>query len=111
MSLYKPKRVMEVDQEDLAFGICVWQFPDGSYLQNDQGDYFSAQGPVYDIVVEKKMRDSVKTMGITNGKPFWLPGMRKITNSEWEDQMERLQDGKIPDPVDVYRQIRQNGKG
>lgn len=106
MALYKPKRIMEVPEEDLAFGICVWQFPDGSYLTDEQGNYFAAQARVYDPVMEKKMRDAVKSMGITEGRPFWLPGMRKITNSEWEDQMERLQDGKIPDVADLYRQVR-----
>lgn len=110
MGLYKPKKTMEVDPDQLAFGVCVWQFPDGSIFRNEYGEEFCAQGRPYDPVMEKKMRDAVKDFGITEGKPFWLPGLRKITNSEWEDQMERLQDGKIPDIVDVVRQIK-NGEG
>lgn len=109
MGLYKPKRVMEVPEDSLAFGICVWQFPDGSYLQDEYGNHFCAQSGVGNPITESKMRNAVKEMGITEGNILWLPGFRKITNSEWEDQMERLLDGKIPDSVDIYRQA--NGQG
>lgn len=101
--LFKPKRV--IDEPDLKTGVCVWRFPDGTYLQNDGGDYLVA-GPamLHDKVVEKKMTLAAKSCGATTGSPFWLPGFRKISQSEWEDQMERLQEGKIPDAADIYRQ-------
>lgn len=108
--MYKPKRIMEVSDKELAFGVCVWQMPDGSILRDEEGREFSAQARSFDPAMENKMREAVKALGITEGRPMWLPGFRKITNSEWEDQMERLQEGLIPDVADVYRQIR-DGKG
>jgi hypothetical protein len=104
MGLYKPKRIMETDET--RFGVCLWRFDDGSYLMDDQLNHFSAQGVPYDPLVEQKMRRAVLQMGIENGAPFWLPGLRKITEGEWEDQMASLLDGEIPDAVDVYRQNR-----
>lgn len=109
MAVWKPKRVMEASEEDLAFGICVWQLPDGSYVQDGDGNHLSAQSWVGNPVMEEKMSRAAKSLGVKEGKPFWLPGFRKITQGEWEDQMERLLDGKVPDAVDIYRQEK-NGK-
>jgi hypothetical protein len=100
--LYKPKRKL-VD-EGTGWGIVLWRLPDGSYVMNGQ-DYLSA-GPceVGNVQAEINMRRAAASLGITQGQPFWLPGFRKVSDSEWEDQMERLMDGKIPDPVDLYLQ-------
>lgn len=94
---------------DASFGVCVWQLPDGSYIKNEDGDYFCAQGKLGNPVIERKMRDAVRyDLGITSGKPVWFSGFRKVTQSEWEDQMERLIDGKVPDAVDLYLQNKEN---
>lgn len=106
--LLKPKRT--IDEPNLKLGICVWQFPDGRYLQDSDGNYLTA-GPALlnHPGINQKMIDAARSCGVTDGRPFWLPGFRKVTHSEWEDQMERLLDGKVPDVVDLYRQAKANG--
>lgn len=103
MPLLKPKRT--IDDPDMEWGLCVWQLPDGTYVQDAEGNYLSA-GPakLYNRTVMQNMVGAVRSLGVTEGKPFWLPGFRKVSNSEWEDQMERLMEGKIPDAADLYRQ-------
>lgn len=103
-----PKQVTE--HVDADFGICVWELEKGVYVQNKDGDYFCAQGKVGDLRVEKRMVEAVASLDIKKGRPVWFPGFRKITQSEWEDQMERLLDGKVPDIVDVYRQASKDGE-
>lgn len=103
--IWKPKRTAVFDEDSQKFGICIWKMPDGSFIKNDKDEYFSAQGVVGSLIVEQKMRDAVRhNFNITSGEPMWLNGFRKTTQSEWEDQMERLLDGKVPDPVDLWRQ-------
>lgn len=101
--MLKPKRTL-VDTET-GWGICVWKLPGGGFLQNGDGEYLSA-GPVKvgNLKVEQRMREAARQCGFAAGEPFWLPGFRKITQSEWEDQMERLMTGKIADAADLYRQ-------
>ncbi len=101
-----PKKTAE--HPDVSFGVCVWELPNGGFVMDNEGNYFCAQGPLLNRNTEQKMRDAVKGLGITEGQPEWLPGFRKITQSEWEDQMERLQDGKVADVVDLYYQSRGN---
>jgi hypothetical protein len=101
--IYKPKKTIE-NEHNLKIGLCLWQLPDGTYIQDSDGNYLCAEGFMCDLVVEAKMRRAAEICGVTVGQIRWLPGFRKITHSEWEDQMERLIDGKIPDVVDLYRQ-------
>jgi len=108
MGILVPKQ--RTEHVDVGFGVCVWQMPDGSYVKNTEGDYFCAQGKIGNLNIEKRMRDAVKHLGITTGKPAWFPGFRKITQSEWEDQMDRFMDGKVPDAVDLYLQNTENGQ-
>lgn len=108
MGIMVPKK--KTVHADTSFGVCVWQMPDGSYVKNEEGDYFCIQGSVGNLNLEKRMRDAVKHLGISTGKPAWFPGFRQITKSEWEDQMERFMDGKVPDAVDLYLQASEHGE-
>lgn len=101
--LWRPKRVLEDTVTE--WGLLVWKLPDGTYIMNGDQEYLSV-GPckIGNPVAVSNMKAAVASMGITVGEPFWLPGFRKVTQSEWEDQMERLIDGKTPDIVDVVRQ-------
>lgn len=100
--IWKPKRIVEND--GLEWGLCLWQLPSGSYVV-DGGDYLCA-GParIGNPKAEYNMTKAARSLGITEGKPFWLPGFRKISDAEHDDQMERLLEGKIPDAADLYRQ-------
>lgn len=107
MSLLQPKRVMEVP--DYQTGLCLWQMPNGGYIMDNEQNYLNCFGKVGDPVIELKMMEAARACGVESGKALWLPGFRRVTNSEWEDQMEELQNGGIPDPVDAWRQAT-NGK-
>lgn len=83
--IYKPKYV------------CLWEMPDGRFVGDAEGNFLCAESFTKgDRVVEEKMRASVNSFGIQEGKPFWQVG-RKVTKMEADDQMERYLDGKIPD--------------
>lgn len=102
--LLQPKKTIDY-REHVQWGLVLWQLPDGTYLKDDQGRELSA-GPcvIGNHKAEINMRHAVRSMGVKGGKPFWLPGFRKVSDNEWDDQMERLMDGKIPDAADLYRQ-------
>ena len=85
-----------------TYGVCVWEV-DGAYLSDGDG-FLSLEGLIGDQRIEKRMRDAAKYwLGTTEGQPKWLPGARKVTSDEYEDQNARLLDGKIPDPVEAAR--------
>lgn len=102
MSLFKPKKVME--SPDYKLGICVWRLPSGGYIQDKNQNYLNCFGRIGDPLIENNMRNAALSLGVENGAPMWLPGFRRVTESEWEDQMATLLEGGTPDPVDLYRQ-------
>lgn len=83
-----------------VFGVCIWMMPDGFPLSDGDG-VLSAEGLVGDKNVEKRVAEAAKYWtGHTDGHVYWLQGARKVTQSEKEDQQERLSAGLIPDPIE-----------
>lgn len=94
------------------YGVCLWLMPDGGFLGDDDGRYLSLHGVLNSPITEDKMRRSaLHYFGdvVLQGEPFWMPGSRKVTDNEFDDQMERLLDGYIPDPVDSVKQLQRRG--
>lgn len=79
-------------------GLWFWQLPSGDLLSYE-GYYLNMPGHRYDIQAQAKMRDAAESMGF-DGKPIFKQNERRVTESEWEDQMARMEEGKIPDPSD-----------
>lgn len=83
-----------------AFGVCVWIMPDGKPLSDGDG-VLSADGFVGDKVIENKVAEAAKYWtGSTEGQVAWVHGARKVSNSEREDQADRLARGEVADPYE-----------
>jgi len=89
-----------------AFGVCIWIMPDGLPLSDGDG-VLSAEGMMHDPGVEKRVAEAAKYWtGKEDGHIAWVPGARKVTNSEHDDQRERLLNGLTPDPYeDTYKRL------
>lgn len=85
-----------------AFGVCIWIMPDGLPLSDGDG-VLSAEGLVNDPNVEKRVREAAKYWtGSEEGYPAWVPGARKVSDSERDDQAERLANGFVADPYEDF---------
>lgn len=94
-----------------AYGICLWIMPDGLPLMDADKNVLCAEGFINDENVEAKVLEAVKYWtGDDQGYAAWIPGARKVSDSEREDQQERLSLGYTPDPyedvLDTY--LRRN---
>ena len=102
----KLKKASVVEEDD--FGVCLWRMPDGLMLGDDEGRFLSMEGRVNDILVESKMRGAaIHWLGKEGleGSAVWVRGSRQVTDNEADDHMERMLEGRIPDPVDSAKQI------
>lgn len=83
-----------------AFGVCIWIMPDGLPLTDGDG-VLCAEGLVHDEEIEKRVAEAAKYWtGSEEGYIRWVPGARKVTASERDDQAERLNNGLIGDPFE-----------
>lgn len=88
--------------KNLPWGVYVWRCEDGKVLANNNGDVLSMNGFKGDLEAMRKMRDAATALGYGGGKVAFLPGSRQISQSEYEDQMEAMLDGKdIPGDIDA----------
>lgn len=97
------------------WGVCLWELPTdhssgGGYIASGPGEFLCMEGPVNSPSVEALMREAaIHYLGEDIGKPHWIPGSRKVTSNERDDQMERLLDGKIPDWEEEWKLALKDG--
>lgn len=98
----KKKPKTQVIPKNLPWGVLVWQTESGHILSNSNGDVLSMECFKGDLQAIQKMRDAATHYGHGNGRPAFLPGRRKISQSEYEDQMaEYLAGNEIPGDIDA----------
>jgi hypothetical protein len=90
-----------------TYGVCIWVMPDGKPLSDGDG-VLSAEGFVGDKNIEKRVAEAAKYFtNSEEGEVAWVHGARKISASERDDQVERLNNGLNPDPFeDMFDNLR-----
>jgi hypothetical protein len=86
--------------EESNYGVYVWLTEDGKIVCDEDRNYLSIQCRKNDLIAIKKIRDEAKRCGVDGGSPLWLSGHRKISDEEYLRQVERMNQGLIPDEYD-----------
>ena len=87
--------------EEVNYGLYLWQMPDGSLVQDDEGNYMNIAAIKGDIRKINALKDFARAHGLGEGKPIWFSGHRQVTAEEYEEQKQRLEWGLVPDELDV----------
>lgn len=95
----KLKNVRSV--EEASYGVYVWEMPDGRYVADDDGNFLSISSLKGNKDMIKKLTEAARYYGINEGKPHFLPGHRKISDEEYEEQSARQKAGLVPDINDI----------
>jgi hypothetical protein len=89
--------------EEVAYGMYVWELPDGEVLGDGEGNIMNC------FVWERKDRpaaaraiaEAARGYGFPEGKAVWWSGKRQIDDEELEHQVDRAKAGLTPDPLDL----------
>jgi hypothetical protein len=87
--------------EEVAYGVYVWEMPDGRWIGDDDGNFLNIPAMKGDRKRMQQLKDTVRSYGITEGKPYFLAGHRQVTDEEFEYQKQRMAFGLVPDELDV----------
>lgn len=100
-------------EEETTLGIYVWEMPDGRWIGDDEGNFLSVTSMKGNKAKIDALAREVSSFGISEGRPKFLAGRRKIDDEEYEYQQQRLNWGLVPDPLDigVYKEEVQKAKG
>lgn len=93
---------MKVTQiEESEDGLYVWELPNGKILVDEEYRQLNIPAKKGDVQRMRILRDAARSYGFHEGKPKFLSGSRRVTDEEYEHQLDRAKAGLIPDPFDV----------
>lgn len=101
-------RISAVRETNL--GMYVWQLPDGTFLA-DGPNVLNIESMYGDIVRIANLAAAARNVGFSEGEAVFLPGRRRVTDWELDDQIQRSVQGLVPDPLDigVYKDATKRG--
>lgn len=100
MGLTSNKKSFVASKYD-QIGIYVWQMADGKYVMDENRNVLSIASRFGDVSRISKLAAAARQCGLNEGKPAFLPGFRKVTDEEYENQVDRMNNGLIPDEYDI----------
>lgn len=87
--------------EEVPYGVYVWVMPNGQLVGDDEGHFLMIRSTRGDKSRINALTDAVRSYGVTEGMPQYMPGHRPVTDEEYEEQRQRLKWGLTPDPLDI----------
>lgn len=99
--------------DEVNYGIYVWKVKGAGILVNEDGDPLRINAFRGDLNKIRQISKAAAYYGYPDGEPVFQSGRRAISESEYEEQMARHQDGQLADPYDIPALIdqmkRENG--
>lgn len=92
-------RISVVEESDI--GLYVWELPNGMYLADDDGNLLNIPSRLGDISRMRKIAEVARNLGYGEGTPTFAPGVRRVSDSEHQEQIYRMMNGEIPDEYDM----------
>jgi hypothetical protein len=93
------------------YGIYVWQLPNGSYFEDDRGNTLNVPSVEHDIEKMSKLSAAAAHWGKPDGKPVFLAGVGRASDSEYEEDIQRMIDGETPyGDTDAWRETFNNAR-
>jgi len=99
MSGSQPKlTVIEKKRND---GIYVWRLPNGSIVKDSNGNVMNIPAKKYDLDAINKITKAANYFGFPEGKAEFMPGVRRVTDEEHSEQVDRMRQGYIASETDI----------
>lgn len=83
------------------WGLYFWRLPDGHLLKDEDGRMLNIPSVKNDIGQIAKLRQAAAHYGYPEGEPWFYAGVNRATDEEYEEQMDRLNEGLIPSLNDI----------
>jgi hypothetical protein len=101
LSKVQKPRLQVIKEEFSLFGTYVWMKPNGKPFTDGSGNALSIEGMKDDKSKIKELADAAKYWGQPEGRAVFYPNMRKISDEEHSEQVDRMKQGLIPSMNDL----------
>lgn len=93
---------IQVIQENFSnYGTYVWVKPNGKPFTDEDKNALSIEGMKDDKLKIKELADAAKYWGQPEGRAVFYPNMKKISDAEHSEQVDRMNQGLIPSLNDL----------
>jgi hypothetical protein len=93
---------VQVIQENFSnFGTYVWHKPNGKAFTDGQGNALSIESMNGDQTRVAELENAARYWGQPEGKAVFYPNMKKISDEEHSEQVDRMANGLIPNMNDL----------
>jgi hypothetical protein len=94
-------RVQVIKEEFSNFGTYVWLKPNGKPFMDSDKNVLSIEGMKDDKTKIKQLADAAAYWGQPEGRAVFYPNMKKISDEEHSEQVDRMKQGLIPSMNDL----------
>jgi len=94
-------RIQVVKEEFSLFGTYVWMKPNGKPFMDSDKNVLSIEGMKDDKAKIKELAEAAKYWGQPEGRAVFYPNMKKISDEEHSEQVDRMNQGLIPSMNDL----------
>jgi hypothetical protein len=94
-------KVQVIEENFSNYGTYVWHKPNGKAFTDGNGNALSIESMKDDNSRVKELQDAAKYWGQSEGKAVFYPNMRKISEEEHSEQVDRMGQGLIPSMNDL----------
>lgn len=83
------------------WGVYFWKLPDGHLLKDEEGRMLSIDSVKDDIGKILELQKAAAYYGFPEGEPWFYAGIKKVTDEQYAEQLDRLKQGLIPSMDDL----------
>ena len=94
-------RVSIVEEPFSDYGIYVWQLRSGKVLTDDNGNALSIDSMKGDESRIALLRNEARWLGFPDGQALFYANVRKVSDEEYSEQLDRMSQGYIPSETDL----------
>lgn len=96
------KTKVSVVKEDFSdYGIYVWQLRSGKVFTDDEGNALSIDSMRGDESRIALLRNEASWLGFPDGQAIFFANVRKVSDEEYSEQIDRMAQGYIPSETDL----------
>jgi hypothetical protein len=94
-------KVSIVEEPFSDYGIYVWQLRSGKFFTDDEGNALSIDSMRGDESRIALLRNEASWLGKPDGQAVFFANVRKISDEEYSEQIDRMAQGYIPSETDL----------
>jgi hypothetical protein len=92
----------QVIEKKYNWGLYVYKKSNGKWFTDGEGNVLNIESVRGDISKISKLRDAAKYYGDEgNGEAVFVPGLTRVSDEEYSEQLDRMKQGLIPSMNDL----------